>query len=127
MKELEGKMNDGGTRMDYGEGTAMREVTVGKGRPDLITPYGLTRLSKWYELGAEKYADRNWENGMPFSRYTASMFRHVIAWMKGDKSEDHLSAIAWNALAIIHHQELGETQWDDMPHYEDRKEKTNDR
>lgn len=115
---LEGKINDSGERTNYGENAAIREVSIGKGRPDLITPYGLTRLSKWYELGAMKYADRNWEKGMPFSRYTASMFRHLIAWMKGDVSEDHLAACAWNAMAIMHHQELGESdKWDDMPHY----------
>lgn len=117
MSLLDGKMNDGGERINYGENAAQREPAIGKGRPDLITPFGLTRLSKWYELGAGKYGDRNWEKGMPFSRYTASMFRHVIAWIKGDNSEDHLAAIAWNALAIIHHQELNEIQWDDMPHY----------
>ena len=117
---LDGKMTDSGERTTYAEGSAQREPAIGKGRPDLITPYGLSRLSKWYELGANKYGDRNWENGMPYSRYTAAMFRHLLAFMKGDRSEDHLSAIAWNALAIMHHQELGETQWDDLPHYKDR-------
>lgn len=120
MKNLEGKMDDGGQRITYGENSAQREPAIGKGRPDLISPYSLTRLSKWFELGGNKYGDRNWENGMYFSRYTASMFRHLIAWMKGDESEDHLSAIMWNAGCIIHHQELGEFQWDDMPHYVDR-------
>ena len=123
MEKLDGKMNDSGQRINFGENAAQREPTTGKGRPDLITPFGLTRLSKWYELGANKYGDRNWEKGMPFSRYTASMFRHVIAWMKGDKSEDHLSAIAWNSLAIIHHQELNEMKWDDMEDYSSRLNK----
>lgn len=123
MKENEkiGGMNDGGTRTLFGEGSAQREESSGKGRPDLISPYGLSRLARWYELGANKYGDRNWEKGMPFSRYTASMFRHLIAWMKGDRTEDHLSAIAWNAIAIIHHQEMGEFEWDDMPKYEDKE------
>lgn len=116
-KTLDG-MNDDGTRIFYGEGMAMREPTVGKGRPDLMSPYALSRISKWYELGSIKYADRNWEKGMPFSRYVASAFRHLLAYMKGDATEDHLSAIAWNVMAIMHHQELGETHLDDMPHYQ---------
>lgn len=92
---------------------------MGKGRPDLISPWALTRLSHWYELGSKKYGCRNWEKGMPFSRYTASMYRHLLAWMKGDDSEDHLAAIAWNSFALMHHQELGEDEeWDDMPDYE---------
>lgn len=119
MKNLDGKMHDTGERITYGENSAQREPAIGKGRPDLITPFGLTRLSKWYELGANKYGDFNWCKGMPYSRYTAAMFRHLIAWMKGNNDEDHLSAIAWNALAIIHHQELGEIQWDDMPKWKE--------
>lgn len=128
MTNLDGKMNDGGERISFGENAAQREPDKGKGRPALITPFALTRLSKWYALGAEKYGDRNYEKGMPFSRYTDSMFRHVIAWMKGDESEDHLSAIAWNSFAIMHHQELGELQWDDMPHYlRENKEENNEK
>lgn len=122
---MEKKLVDGGTRMSFGENSAVRETTEGKGRPDLISPYALTRIAQHYENGAVKYADRNWERGMNYSRYTASAFRHLIAWMKGDTTEDHLSACCWNMMAIMHHQELGETQWDDMPHYEDRKDKTN--
>jgi hypothetical protein len=107
---------DGGERTVFGGGSAMREPATGKGRPDLISPWALTRLAKHYEAGSVKYADRNWESGMPFSRYTASLFRHLIAWMKKDSTEDHLAAIAWNAFAIMHHQELGENEkWDDIP------------
>jgi hypothetical protein len=113
---MENKIVDGGERINYGEGKAVREPATGKGRPDLITPWGLERLAKWYELGSLKYADHNWRKGMPFSRYTASMFRHLIAWMKKEDDEDHLAAIAWNAFALMHHQELGEDkEWDDMP------------
>jgi len=119
MSELDGKMNDGGERTTYGENSAQREPATGKGRPDLMSPFALSRLSKWYEMGGAKYGDRNWESGMPFSRYTAAMFRHLLAWMKGKTDEDHLAAIAWNAIALMHHQELGELKWDDMPKYEE--------
>jgi len=109
-------VNDGGERIDYGKGAAIREPSTGKGRPDLMSPWALTRIAKHFENGSLKYSSRNWEKGMPFSRYTASMFRHLIAWMKKDSSEDHLAAVAWNAMAIMHHQELGEDkQWDDIP------------
>ena len=117
MENIEGKMTDTGKRINYGEDAAIREDASDKGRQDLISPFALTRLGKWYGLGAKKYSDRNWERGMNYSRYTASMFRHLISWMKGMEDEDHLAAIAWNAFAIMHHQELGESRWDDMPHY----------
>lgn len=38
------------------------------------------------------------------------------------KDEDHLAAAAWNILCIIHHEELGQTELDDLPHYLEPKE-----
>lgn len=110
-------MVDGGARINYGEGKAFREPTNGKGRYDLISPFALRRLAEWTELGAVKYAPRNWEKGMPFSRYTDSAMRHLQKFIMGMEDEDHLAAAIWNLHAIIHHQELGQTDLDDMPHY----------
>lgn len=113
------RMKDEGTREVQVENGAVRENTDNKTRPDLMSPFALERLGHWYRMGAKKYGDRNWEKGMNYSRYTQSMFRHLLQWMKGDTSEDHLSAIAWNAMAIMHHQELKETHLDDMIKYMD--------
>lgn len=115
-------MNDGGNRVSYGNGKAIREPTTGKGRFDLISPFGIMRLAKWYEAGAMKYADRNWEKGMPLSRYIDSALRHINKYIMGMQDEDHLAAAAWNILAIIHHEELGQTDLDDMPHYLSKQE-----
>lgn len=117
MSELKGKINDGGERISYGEGMAMREPSTGKGRYDLISPFATRRLAEWYELGAKKYADRNWEKGIPFSRYVDSAKRHLDKFIMGMEDEDHLAAVAWNVYAIMHHQELGQDELDDMPHY----------
>lgn len=127
MKESDlSNIDDSGARMSYGDDKAIREPSTGKGRFDLITPFGLTRLAKWYELGSKKYSDRNWEKGMPFSRYVDSAFRHLIKFMMGMEDEDHLAAAVWNLLCIIHHQELGQTELDDLPHYlSNNKEKEN--
>ena len=111
-------MVDEKTRINFGENSAQREEVTGKGRPDLISPFALMRLGKWTEEGAIKYGVRNWEDGMPFNRYTQSIMRHLVKWMANDTTEDHLAAIMWNAMGIIHHQELGESEkWDDMPKY----------
>lgn len=120
-----GRINDSGERITYGFGLAEREPADGKGRYDLITPFGIYRLAKWYELGSAKYADRNWEKGMPFSRYISSAKRHIDKFIMGMEDEDHLAAAAWNILAIMHHEELGQTEFDDMPHY--LKEKTDEK
>lgn len=116
------KINDGGQRISYGENKAIREPTEGKGRFDLITPFAEDRIAKWYELGSKKYADRNWEKGMPFSRYIDSTKRHINKFVKGMEDEDHLAAAIWNLMAIIHHQELNQKELDDMPHYLSKKE-----
>lgn len=118
-----GNMVDGGERISYGENAAIREPTTGKGRYDLITPFGTMRLAKWYELGGHKYAPRNWEKGMPFSRYVDSAKRHIDKFVMGMTDEDHLAAAVWNLMAIMHHQELGQLEFDDMPHYVDHLEK----
>lgn len=123
MSYIDEKMDDSGSRIVYGDGLAMREPSTGKGRYDLITPFGIKRLAMWYEAGAKKYAARNWEKGMPFSRYIDSAKRHIDKFVMGMEDEDHLAAAVWNILAIIHHEELGQTYLDDMPHYlSDNKE-----
>lgn len=122
---METRINDSGSRISYGEGMAIREPVTGKGRYDLITPFGIDRLAKWYELGSAKYADRNWEKGMPFSRYVDSAKRHLNKFVMGMTDEDHLAAAAWNIFAIIHHEELGQISLDDMPHYLSHKEEDN--
>lgn len=115
-------IDDGGKRITYGNNGAMREPSTGKGRYDLITPFGLERLARWYELGAQKYSDRNWEKGIPFSRYFDSAMRHMNKYMIGMTDEDHLAAACWNLLAIMHHEELCEWHLNDLPHYVNRKE-----
>lgn len=54
----------GGEKKEFRTG-AVREVPKGKGRFDLLPPYPLMRLAKHYENGATKYAERNWEKGLP--------------------------------------------------------------
>lgn len=110
-------INDSGKRITYGENMAIREPTDGKGRFDLITPFGLERLAKWYELGSKKYTERNWEKGIPFSRYIDSALRHINKYVMGMTDEDHLAAAAWNILCIMHHEEIDQKDLDNMPHY----------
>ncbi len=113
---------DSGKRISYGEGKAIREPSEGKGRFDLISPFALKRLARHYENGAKKYADRNWEKGIPFSRYIDSAMRHLNQYMQGMENEDHLAAAAWNIFCIMHHQELGQIELDDLPHYLSKKQ-----
>lgn len=111
------QLADSGERISYGEGKAIREPNTEKGRYDLISPFAMRRIAVHYQRGAAKYADRNWERGMPFSRYVDSAKRHLDQFVMGMTDEDHLAAACWNLIAIMHHQELGQMELDDMPHY----------
>ena len=110
-------LSDSGERINYGEGKAIREPATGKGRYDLISAFALRRIACHYEAGSKKYSDRNWERGIPFSRYLDSASRHIGEFLMGKTNEDHLAAACWNLMAIMHHQELGELELDDLPHY----------
>lgn len=71
----------------------------------------MMRLARHYENGATKYADRNWEKGLPISRCFDSGVRHMQRYIDGDRSEDHLAAAIWNFLAILHYKEY-KFYWD---------------
>jgi hypothetical protein len=38
-------------------------------------------------FGANKYADRNWEKGMAWSRPFSALQRHLTAWWMGEKAD----------------------------------------
>jgi hypothetical protein len=98
-------VKDSGERRQFETG-AVRDKAVGKGRFDLIPAYPLHRLAKLYEAGAIKYADRNWEKGMPTGQFMDSAFRHLMNYQDGDRSEDHLTAVVWNMFGLIWTQEM---------------------
>lgn len=104
MEEFDG-VQDNGHRMSFSTG-ATRERAAGKGRFDLIPSVPLLRLARHYENGARKYTDRNWEKGLPLSGFIDSAFRHLVLFMGGDRTEDHLAALLWNVFGFIHTDEM---------------------
>lgn len=48
---------------------------------------------KWYEEGAKKYGDRNWEKGLSVRDCINRMVRHSHKAANGLTDEDHLSAV----------------------------------
>jgi len=96
---------DSGKRRKFDSG-AQRDVAVGKGRYDLVSPIMIERLAKLLERGAVKYDDRNWEKGMPLSVYMDSGMRHLYKYLEGYTDEDHLIAAIWNLQALLHIEEM---------------------
>lgn len=115
-------LSDTGKREKWETG-AMRENAPGKGRFDLISPIFLKRLAIVMEKGAMKYADRNWEKGMPLHKYLDSALRHISQILEGKTDEDHAGQASFNLMAFIHTKEMIDRgilpdELDDMPNYE---------
>lgn len=107
---------DSGERQEFSTG-AVRDTQEGKPRYSLIPPAPLKRLAELYTRGAEKYDAYNWHKGQPTSRIFDSLLRHIEAYRLGDRSEDHLAAVSWNAFAMM---EFEGTELDDLYNWNQR-------
>lgn len=61
----------------------------------------ILELSIHYEDGARKYAERNWERGIPCHCFVDSGIRHYLKWRRGDKDEPHDRAFLWNMFGLL--------------------------
>lgn len=105
------------------DGGAVRS-DAGKPRYDLIPPEFMEALASHYGAGAGKYADRNWERGMSWSRCFRPLMSHAWKWFRGETYDDdpsmpgyrahHMVAVAWNAIALYTY-EVRQMKGDDRP------------
>lgn len=91
-----------------------------KPRPELIAPEMIEALSLVLTYGAKKYADRNWEKGMSWSRPFGALMRHMWAWWKGENKDpetgfSHLAHAACCLMFLITY-ETRKPSFDDRPH-----------
>jgi hypothetical protein len=105
-------------KVDKGSDRGLR-YNKGKLRYDLVPPDAIHEIVKVYTFGAEKYAPRNWEKGMPWMEVLACLKRHIAAWEMGNKIDDesklpHLALACWNAIALLTY-ELRDIGTDDRP------------
>ena len=99
------ELPDSGKRQQFESG-AVRDEAFDKPRLELISPFAEMRLGHHLRRGAEKYAARNWEAGIPFDRCIASLKRHLAAYQVRSESEDHLAAIMANAMFLAHYESM---------------------
>lgn len=100
MSEVFGHIRDSGKRQEFTTG-AVRDTQEGKGRYDLLPSRAMCELAIHFQQGAEKYAERNWEKGIPLSRFLDSAIRHSFAVLEGKTDEPHARAAAWNWVCFI--------------------------
>ncbi len=92
----------------------------GKVRYDLIPNFAQEQYAKVLTKGAEKYADRNWEMGMKWSKVMASLKRHTAAFERGEDYDPetgllHTAHIMCNAAFLTEYYKIY-PQGDDRPH-----------
>lgn len=95
------KLQDSGQRQEFATG-AVRDIQEGKGRYDLLPAAAIFAVARVFEEGANKYKARNFEAGMPLSRFIDSALRHTFKHLEGWRDEPHMAQAAWNLLAYIH-------------------------
>jgi len=119
------QLKDSGHRRVFITG-AQRDRAFGKGRYDLLSPAAIKRVADIFEKGAIKYSERNWEQGMPLSRFIDSALRHTFQYLEGKRDEDHAGQAAWNLLCLIHTEEMMARgvlpkSLDDLPNHIEKK------
>ena len=68
----------------------------------LIPPELLSSVADILDFGAKKYAARNWEAGMDWSRVFGALQRHLWAWWGGEKQDPETGkSHLWHAGCCI--------------------------
>ena len=93
----------------------------GKVRYELLPPELLESTAKVLTFGAQKYADRNWELGMKWSRVFGALMRHLWAWWNPFVADEdpetgysHLAHAACCLAFLISYEQRGVGE-DDRP------------
>ena len=92
----------------------------GKLRTDLVPAFAQKEYVKVLTKGAQKYAERNWEKGMPWSTILSSMKRHIAAIEAGEDFDHetglyHAAHVMCNAAFLTEYYRIY-PQGDDRPH-----------
>lgn len=74
-------------------------------RFDLIPPDAMAELAYVFTVGAQKYADRNWELGYKWSDSVAALKRHLSLWEAGqdwdpETNSLHIAQAMWHAVVL---------------------------
>lgn len=79
-----------------------RKDDGGKSPHHLIAPEMPEALAQVLAFGAAKYAPRNWEKGMDWSRPFSALMRHMWAWWRGEGADPETGmSHLWHAACCI--------------------------
>lgn len=66
----------------------------------------ITQIAERIAVNKNKYEKWNWKKPMDVELLKQALFRHTLAVMNGDETEDHISAICVNAMMINYQQKI---------------------
>lgn len=79
-----------------------RKDDHGKAPYHLLAPEMMDGTAQVLAFGAAKYAPRNWEKGMDWSRPFSALMRHMWAWWRGEgKDPETGMSHLWHASCCI--------------------------
>ena len=116
------EIKDSGTRREFESG-AVRDMSEGKGRMDLLPWAAIMEVAKHCENGAKKYGEHNVDKGLPTHSFCDSAARHLAKYLDGWTDEPHLLAAAWNLLWAIQ-MEIKHPEMVDTPFVQNDERKT---
>lgn len=92
----------------------------GKLPMSLVPPEALEGFAEVLSFGAEKYGERNWENGMEWSRLFDAALRHQKDFLKGERKDpesgySHLKHAFANLGMLIAYEARGMNEYDNLP------------
>lgn len=105
-------IKDSGERQAYASGM-VRDVQDDKPDYTLLPLEFLDRWAAHMTKGAAKYGRENWRLASSqdeLQRFRSSAFRHFMQWLRGDRDEDHASAVCFNVAACEATREKIEAQ-----------------
>lgn len=78
---------------------------------DLLIPEFLEDLARIMTMGAKKYGVENWKNNLEHRRILAALYRHLLAYHRGEKCDqesglNHLCHVAANAMFLYWYDEV---------------------
>ncbi len=97
---------------------------TGKLRYSLLPTSSVEEVVKVLMNGAVKYGDRNWEQGINYSRVYDATQRHLNSWWAGEDNDvednlSHLAHAACNILFLLHYsRSFYYNKFDDRPPFE---------
>lgn len=103
--------------MSWTEG---KKFDVDKDPWHLMPVDALRAVVKVLLFGATKYAPRNWEQGIAYSRCYAATLRHLTSWWEGESQDpetgySHLAHAMCCVMFLLAYELRGMKRFDDRP------------